>query len=138
THRGESTACGRARTGLNGFRGFLARLAKMRVKVYETGGNHESGRVEHLILAPNCGNLASRSDFPNFVAIQKNIAQRVRSRCGVDDAPVSNEKHAENPLSESAGRFSRVFGLQKQDAHPAPNHRRGASKATPYVWQCRS
>src|SRR5487761_192020 len=48
---GEPPAGGGTRAGLDAFRGFLARLAEMRVKVDEAGSDDQTGRVENFVSA---------------------------------------------------------------------------------------
>jgi len=100
----EAASCCGARAGLDAFRGFLAGLAEMRVKVDEAGSHDQAGGVEDF------GGLIWRDfsglrDFDDFVAIKKNIARRVRLRGGVDDAAVPNEKHAKGPCPRARRNF---------------------------------
>ncbi len=46
---GETASCRGARAGLDGFRGFLAGLAEMRVKVDEAGSNDQASSVEDFL-----------------------------------------------------------------------------------------
>src|SRR5579859_7277357 len=90
---GEAAASRGARAGLDGFRRFLAGLAKMRVKVDEAGSDDEAGGVEDFrrgILS----DFSRLRDFDDFVAVEKHIARRVRLRGWVNDAAVLNEQHA--------------------------------------------
>src|SRR6202044_1729783 len=106
TDGGEASAgCG-ARAGLDRFRGFLAGLAEMRVKIDESGSDDQTRGVENLGAFVVVGEFAGLGELGDFLPVEKNVQRGVRFRCGVEDAAGLNQKHAKDPFYRWSGGFA--------------------------------
>ena len=88
----EAASRRRARSRLDGFRRFLARLAQVRMQVDKSRRNHEARGVKHLPAGVSAE--ASRlGHLGDFAAVDKDVAGRIGMRRRVDHPAVLNHEH---------------------------------------------
>src|SRR5580658_5751459 len=90
---GEAAARRGTSAGFDGFGGFLARFAQMRVKIDEAGSDDQATGVEDFGIFVVVSEFAGGGKFGNCFAVEKNVQGGVGLRCGVEDAAVFNQKH---------------------------------------------
>jgi hypothetical protein len=62
------------------------------VHVNETRRDDQASRIENLPTIA-VSDVSRGSNFDDTLAVEKNIARRIRLGCGVEDATVFNQKH---------------------------------------------
>src|SRR4029077_8243562 len=103
--------------------------AKVDMHINEAGSDDKAGGVENF-RAVRAGDFAGSRDFGDGFSVEKNVTDRVGFGCGVEDAAVLNQKHAQIPW------IWRRVSLQERDAC-LPRRRPSAGKEWPCGWRRR-